>query len=164
MTESERKYFKYIREHKENIEKGLKWFEENLPEYITDEVYDLVNSHDMSKFSEEEFTPYAEYFYGDNKSEIALNYAWLHHIHHNPHHWQYWILNEEYSTRYFEMPKPYVIEMILDWWSFSWKQNKLDEIFNWYEERRDKLTLNSDTRKYIEEILDKMKEKIQQEK
>lgn len=122
IPEHERKYNNYIKEHRANIVKGLEWFEENLPEYLTSEIYRLVENHDMSKLSEEEFSPYAEYFYldGEDKNSDAFDYAWLHHIHNNPHHWQYWVLiNDEDGTKALEMPKEYVIEMILDWWSFS---------------------------------------------
>ena len=32
-----------------------------------------------------------------------------------------------------EMPYDYIIEMICDWWSFSWQSGNLYEIFKWYE-------------------------------
>ena len=54
----------------------------------------------------------------------------------------------------------YIIEMICDWWSFSWKQNNLNEIFKWYEERKDYIKLSDYTRKKVEDILGKMNVKI----
>ena len=54
------------------------------------------------------------------------------------------------------MPDCYIIEMICDWWSFSWKQENLYEIFKWYEERKDYIKLSDYTRKKVEDILNKM--------
>ena len=48
--------------------------------------------------------------------------------------------------------------MILDWWTFSWKTNKLTEIFSWYEKNKSKIKLSENTRQIVEEILNKMKE------
>ena len=58
------------------------------------------------------------------------------------------------------MPYCYILEMICDWWSFSWSQGKLDEIFNWYDEHSKYMKLAPDTRKTVEDILDKIKVKL----
>ena len=56
------------------------------------------------------------------------------------------------------MPYEYIVEMILDWWTFGWKANKLNEIFDWYKKNPKKLSFN--TRKIVEEILAQMKDKL----
>ena len=56
-----------------------------------------------------------------------------------PHHWQYWVLindNPEEGEVLIEMPYNYILEMICDWWAFSWAKGNLNEIFPWYEERK----------------------------
>ena len=58
------------------------------------------------------------------------------------------------------MPYEYVVEMICDWWSFSFKQGNLKEIFNWYENHKAKMILHENTRKLVEEILGRIKEKL----
>lgn len=58
------------------------------------------------------------------------------------------------------MPYNYVIEMICDWWAFSWQKGKLDEIFAWYDEHSKYMKLHPKTRKTVEEILAKMKDKL----
>ncbi len=88
----------------------------------------------MSKNTPDEYTPYDNYFYGEQTPAIieAFNRAWLMHIHRNPHHWQYWVLiNDEpkEGTILIEMPYPYIIEMICDWWAFSWIKGDLSEMF-----------------------------------
>ena len=109
------------------------------------------------------------YFYGNNRSyEVVQRYqrAWLLHIHRNPHHWQHWILihddmeNGELET-VLEMPYDYIIEMICDWWSFSWQSGNLYEIFKWYEEHSKYIKLAQTTKITVEYILDNMKKKLQ---
>ena len=107
--------------------------------------------------------PYANYFYGNKTEqvEIDFDYAWNHHQKSNPHHWQYWVLiKDEDGVKCLDMPYDYVVEMILDWWTFSWKTNNLKEIFKWYEEHKEKIIFSENTKKTVEEILNKMKEII----
>lgn len=60
--------------------------------------------HDLSKLSFAEFFPYVKQFYGGTPARDAegkiisspeFNRAWLHHQHHNFHHWQSWILHQD---------------------------------------------------------------------
>lgn len=48
-------------------------------------------THDLSKFSPAEFGAYARQFHGDKGDPTGFAHAWLHHQHHNAHHWEYWI-------------------------------------------------------------------------
>lgn len=81
-------------------------------------------THDLSKFSPEEFWVGARYFQGDrspnNAEREAIGYssAWLHHKGRNKHHFEYWI---DYSAVEMKggmapapMPIRYVIEMFMD--------------------------------------------------
>ena len=92
-----------------------------------------------------------------------FNYAWLQHIHRNPHHWQYWVLindDPDLGEIILDMPDVYIIEMICDWWSFSWSKGDLTEIFKWYEERKEYIKLSEKTRRVVENILNMMKDKL----
>lgn len=160
----------YIREHRANVVKAYDWLKrhfDDVAEKMFMKDYRLLYSHDNSKLDDEEYDAYDKYFYGGNRShEVVKNfkYAWLHHIHNNPHHWQYWVLqNDDEPEEVLEMPYEYVIEMICDWWSFSWKSGKLDEIFDWYEKHKD-MKLHKNTRKLVEEILDRIKKELEKEK
>ena len=62
-----------------------------------------------------------------------------------------------------EMPKEYILEMICDWWSFSWKSDNLFEIFDWYKKNGPKMILHTNTRKTVEEILDKLRMKLEED-
>lgn len=162
-------YDDYLREHRANLRRGLVWLKENLPDVVkkAENVDWYVNiAHDQSKYEPEEYDAYDKYFYGNNHSyEVVQNFkrAWLHHIHENPHHWQHWILvNDEpdEGTVALEMPYHYIIEMICDWWSFSWAIDDLTEVFRWYEDHRERMILGERTRKTVEDILSKIAEKL----
>ena len=60
------------------------------------------------------------------------------------------------------MPDNYIFEMIYDWWSFSWAKSNLYEIFDWYNERKNYIKLSDKTRKKVEDILEKMKDELDQ--
>ena len=62
------------------------------------------------------------------------------------------------------MPYNYIIEMICDWWAFSWNSGNLNEIFDWYDEHKNYMKLSDATRKTVENILSKIKEKLEEEK
>lgn len=165
MSNTAEMYKKYLEDHINNVKKGYEWLQKNLPEYATPELEKLVAKHDESKWSEEEFLPYAEYFYGDKESAKAdFESAWLHHVHNNPHHWEYWLLfnPSTYSFNRYPMPLKYILEMILDWWSFSWKKGDLFEIFNWYQGKvaEDEFNFDPDTRKIVENILSSIRGKL----
>lgn len=162
-------YDNYLTEHKENVAKGFKWLQENIPEVIEDGFeWQICFNYDASKTDPEEYDAYDAYFYGNNRSySVVQNFkkAWLRHIHNNPHHWQHWILiNDEPKEGMviIDMPYIYVVEMICDWWAFSWKQGNLNEIFNWYDEHKDYMKLSNNTRISVEYILGKMKDKLEE--
>ena len=161
-------YDQYLAEHIGNVNKGLHWMLDNLAlsqeEKTAIETAMVSFNHDESKYSTEEYNAYDQYFYGGNRSYKVVqdfNYAWLHHIHQNPHHWQYWVLLEddpEAGLPYKTLPIPlsYIFEMIADWWSFSWKNGNLFEIFNWYAEHRDKQYIDPNSRMILERIMEKI--------
>ena len=59
-----------------------------------------------------------------------------------------------------DMPYNYIVEMICDWWAVSHMKGDLTEIFKWYDEHADYLKLSDNTRKEVEWILGKMREKL----
>lgn len=159
-------YDTYLLEHKANVVKGMEWIRDNLPEYWSQNVNWLTTfQHDWSKSSPEEYDAYDAYFYGHNRSWIVVNNfqrAWLHHIHNNPHHWQHWVLiNDDEGMVCINMPIGYIVEMICDWWSFSWQTENLSTIFDWYAEHKDTMKLHKDTRIMVEDILGRIKEKLE---
>ena len=77
--------------------------------------------------------------------------------------WQYWVLiNDEpkEGTILIEMPYPYIIEMICDWWAFSWIKGDLSEMFAWYKDHADYIKMHNNTRSIVEEILEMIRTKL----
>lgn len=120
--------------------------------------------HDWQKLTPTEWSPYVESFYGAVPySErppalvAAFNQAWLHHIHHGKHHWQYWVLREDNGETFpLAMPHRYWQEMICDWIGAGRALGKYDpidhygEVRQWYLRNREKILLHADTRALVE--------------
>lgn len=166
-------YFKYVTNHIKNVKKGYRWLKKNLPEIFEGKnkfkISLAIALHDRSKFLlNKEFKSYRDYFYGDkndeqNKDAVHANFqkAWNHHQKINKHHWQYWVLiKADGSYKVLDMPYENIIEMICDWWSFSWKTGNLYDIFSWYEKNKKGMILSPNTISTIEGILKKMKNKL----
>lgn len=145
----------YILEHKANVKKFADWLKENLPELFDNvdlEAFDeIIEEHDESKFSEEEFEPYAQKWFGDGKKSLAYEEAWKHHWINNEHHPEFW-LGED-------MPYIYILEMICDWGSFSIKSGNMKELSDFYYNKAkddEEKNLSDATKEIIEEILTKI--------
>ena len=173
-------YDQYITDHRNYVYLAFSWFisdmdldklRQILPDINLPRVLININHHDESKYSEEEYDAYDSYFYGSYENGIPdyindkFNLAWLHHIHANPHHWQHWVLipdDEQFVA--LDMPDNYILEMICDWWSFSWKKNTecatedrpnlyLDEMFSWYYDHKETFIFSDKTKEKVESIL-----------
>lgn len=162
-------YDRYLHQHKNNVKRGFEWLQRNLPNILVgqpDASWQIIFDHDSSKNNDDEYKAYDAYFYGNNCSyEVVEEFkrAWLRHIHRNPHHWQHWVLNNDdpdEGENILDMPYNYIIEMICDWWSFSWQKGDLGEIFNWYDEHSDYIKLSPKTRRTVEDILEQLCERL----
>lgn len=164
-------YDLYLKNHKDGVKECYEWIKANLPNMIpNDQALDMEHqicfAHDASKTKQDEYDAYDRYFYGNNRSyDVVENFnkAWLLHLHRNPHHWQYWILiNDDpvNGEQVLDMPYNYILEMICDWWSFSFAQGNPYEIFDWYEGRKDYIKLSESTRSILECVLLNIKTKL----
>lgn len=169
-----KEYDLYLQEHRTNVKKGFDWIKENLPELIPNDTrLDLTHQIALlmmqAKINRMNTEPYDAYFYGGNRSYQVVqdfNYAWLKHIHRNPHHWQHWVLlcdEPDEGEIIMGMPYNYILEMICDWWAFSWKSENLYEIFDWYDKHKANIKLSDTTRKTVEDILAKIRSKLDEQ-
>ena len=155
-------YKNYIIAHKERVQQFADWLKENLPEVFEDvdlSAFDeVIREHDESKFSEEEFEPYAKHFYDDDDYSLEYDEAWEHHWMNNEHHPEHWLGQD--------MPYIYILEMLCDWGSFSIDKNDFSELSDYYyREARDddEKNLSDNTKKIIEEILNKINSVIKED-
>ena len=158
-------YTNYIIEHRDNVLKAYQWLVDH--KIISNNYQHNIATHDISKWSNEEYDAYDKYFYGKQgkTTEVkeAFNFAWLHHIHANPHHWQHWVLiNDDDGTQALEMPEEFVIEMFCDHASFSFKTGNLEEVSKWYKDHKLNMILHRNTRVMYEDIHDKYMKAIKE--
>ena len=173
-------YDTYLKTHINCVSHGFYWILNRIPKDKLNDIFPKINLaelttsiqlHDYTKHMPEEYDAYDDYFYAEKKTEEikkAFDYAWLHHLHNNPHHWQYWILkkddsmasNDNMQIKCLEIPDNYILEMVADWWSFSWKdyiishdKNDLYGIFSWYESKIDNIAMNPKSRQKVEDLL-----------
>lgn len=164
-----KEYDDYLDEHIGAVQKAAEWMIGNnignifnLRGAAVESFASNARAHDRSKYLMKEYYAYDAYFYGE-KDDDAFDRAWLHHIHNNPHHWQHWLLFEDENDgkpKPLEMPKVHALEMVADWWSFSWRSGNLREVFRWYDEHKGRIILHPDTRKYVESVLGEIGEKL----
>lgn len=161
MKSPNEKYVEYLTNHIESVKRAYRILVSNnvvTPDLVT---MKNIDKHDQSKWQEPEWIAYLNKFYvPERHSEEAFKHAWLHHQHCNPHHPQYWCLQEDDKPGELEvldMPECYIIEMICDWWSFSLSKGKPDEIHDWYAKRGSKYLMSDKTRTRVEEILEAIK-------
>jgi len=156
------KYLKYVMRHKRYV--MLECFKRCLF------IQGLI--HDMSKFMPIEFVSYAQFFCSkgqpenrgftvqsgnDSLKESRMERGWLHHIHLNKHHWNYWVSVEPGGKlQIFDMPYRYIVEMVCDWEGASKAlRGKAASAKEWYESEGKKLILSSRTRRVVERLLRK---------
>jgi hypothetical protein len=136
--------------------------DDKYTEYIHD-CDDIISSHDDSKYTDDEYEAYCNYFYpseNNGKNSDEFNRAWLHHQHVNPHHWQHWVLinDDDGKPRALDMDIKYIFEMICDWASFQiMDSNKL--VADWYKNNKSKIILSDKTRDIVEDLLPYFDEK-----
>ena len=148
-------YRQYVIDHKARVEQFADWLLEKCPslfdEVDPDVFWDLIKGHDESKFSEEEFEPYAQKWFGDGKKTREYELAWEHHWSNNEHHPEYWDGED--------MPYIYILEMICDWGSFSIASGDMKELSDFYYNKAKadpEKNLSDATKEIIEDILSRI--------
>ena len=130
-----------------------KWFVllagRKLPKTYKVSWYRLL-IHDWSKFTLAEAPHYGRSFFGDRGEPDRFQRAWLHHANTNPHHWQYWILEE---GKILSMPKKYVHEMVADWMGAGRAYQGSWDMSGWLVNNLNKIQLEQSTREYVYKIL-----------
>lgn len=103
-------------------------------------------THDLSKFSRAEWTPYVRRFYGDGNN-ACFNDAWKHHYQRNDHHWNYW--NCGNSIRF--MSNDAMKEMVADWCAMSRVMG--GSAAEYYEKNKKNIKIHSYQQQYLAGLL-----------
>jgi len=148
------KYLQYVVRHK--------WFVYQAGREIGVGRWQLL-IHDWHKFLPSEWIPYAEFFNGpktDDPAEKqrrkdAFRKAWLLHQNRAPHHWNFWVLVNDWDDPQvsgIEMPYKYILEMIADWRGAGKAQGNNDTR-GWYLKNRSRQIMHENTRYTLEMLL-----------
>lgn len=150
MTKTE-EYFQYINEHRQNVSNA--W--NKIKPFINRSNYDaiimekLIASHDLSKYSVEEFAPYRQKFFPyENEvcDELKFEKAWQHHKDNNPHHWENMFATNYQNIKIYE----YTLEMICDWYAMAIKFNESHR--DYYDKKKESIKLQDWQRELIEYV------------
>ncbi len=123
-------------------------------------------THDLSKYSPEEFWTGVKYYQGDRSPNAAereaegFSRAWLHHKGRNKHHDEYWIdisLNREAGLGGCRMPLKYVAEMVCDRIAacqvYKGKDYTSAAPWEYYERTSRYMTIHPETKALLERLL-----------
>lgn len=126
----------------------------------------IVADHDKSKYTDEEFIAYRQYFCPSMEDKLpdtvkyqAFDYAWQHHYTTNRHHPEYWgSLNYQQLTEV-KMPDEFFAEMICDWIAVS--LTKHSSLYDWWfnsETHSDKAQfIDTDDMNFLDAFITKYK-------
>jgi hypothetical protein len=134
ITKEQAQYAEYLTQHITNVKRGYFWIKENAPEILDgcdkEKVEANLIVHDESKYSNEEYDAYSKFFYGERTAAVrrAFKAACMHHFMNNPHHPEWWMG--------MDMTQEALVEALCDWWSFSWKENNMNDIFDFWKKAR----------------------------
>lgn len=118
--------------------------------------------HDMSKFAPTELFESVKY-YTDGKgspisecrSKIGHSYAWIHHIHKNKHHAEYWL--DIYNDHQCNMPYKYAVESICDKISaskcYNGKNYKPHMVLDYWLNNEINLPMNENMKTFYTKVL-----------
>ena len=128
-------------------------------------------THDLSKYSPEEFWTGVRYYQGDRspnaaeREAIGFSKAWLHHKGRNKHHFEYWIdfaPDKSWGLVGNKMPLRYLIEMVMDRIAASkvYKGKDYTDACAWeyFERGRDFVVMHPRTKYQLEYLLTMLKE------
>ena len=128
-------------------------------------------THDLSKYSPEEFWTGVRY-YQENRSPnaaeretVGYSRAWLHHKGRNKHHYEYWIdisSHKEEGLVGNKMPLRYVAEMVCDRIAacevYKGKAYTSAAPLEYYEYTKNYITIHPQTRALLEKLLHMLKD------
>lgn len=163
----EGEYFEYLNNHINGVVDSWTLFLAPVVKKLYPKDYldaeRSISHHDASKYSEEEFDAYCNYFYPTPicpADDTAFDLAWLHHQKSNPHHWQYWVLiRDEGDIVPMDMPVSEICNMLSDWHAFS-RRDLSSTAYTWYMKNGSKMILSDNTRKIIDVLIEYLKEPL----
>lgn len=143
IMKSNTRFLKYIEIEDNCTSRGLNIF--------IDLMDSMINNHDSSKYSYEEWEGYRKNYYPVDDQEKIDNApnaekAWVHHYTTNMHHWDWWAKNNCQER----MPLVNIVEMCCDWIAMSMKFGS--NAYDWFNQQTD-IVLGNKQRRWVIDIL-----------
>lgn len=167
-AERKMQYNNYLKAHIGFVNKAFHDFilpvlqeDESISAQQIADIQDQIVNHDKCKYDDEEYYGYLQWFYpaeGEKPDRNLFNYAWNQHQHNAKHHWQHWICRSDNDEdTILDMDLASVLEMLCDWSSFQFMEefDMSGNAHDWYKDHGKKMLLSDNTRKLVEEYLDK---------
>jgi hypothetical protein len=160
-----RAYCDYLEEHLNNVEKAWNIVKSKCKnqtfswdDFRYFSIHDMIQLHDISKFSKAEFIPYVQKFFPvesevfpEEQFPADFDKAWEHHKEHNPHHWENWATKDHYHPYAEEC---HIVCMICDWMAMGMKFG--DTAREYYEKNKDSIGIPKQWEKYMYSIFDEV--------
>jgi len=164
MEDKNREYLAYIKNHKENVVRAWDMIVEKLPNEIfvqdialKNRISERVLLHDNSKYSDDEFGAYRQYFYpssGETKNREVFLIGWNHHFHNNDHHWEFWLDSKGNPLQRGEKTTETLIEMLCDWIAMIHVFG--GDLLVYYTENKHKIKLLPEDHEFLRSIIGKL--------
>lgn len=161
-------YDEYLEKRNKYFRQACNWIKRSAPELLKgvseDEFTFMRDFHHDVDTIPSIYEPYDIYLFGKPKALDKVNYrkAKLMRIHMNDYNWQHWILmDEEEGTVITEMPYISLLELVCEWWSYSWEKDDIWSIFDYYLSNVNKIKLHKKSRSALEDILNILEQRLE---
>lgn len=117
-------------------------------------IWQLI-THDMSKLSWTELNGYVKFIFID-KDRDKFMLTWNHHLKHNKHHPEYWIIpnkKDSHKIEVLDMPEKYVREMIADWHGAGMAYVGHDDVSEWFIANQKRFNFSKNTTEILKRVL-----------
>ena len=170
VIDQEQEYLEYIRKHRANVKTAFyAWKEKSVMGNVLFNEEESINlekqidMHDLSKYSDAEFTAYRKKFFPKSPEEVFEDFefekAVAHHYNSNPHHWQWWVIPKVENVC-IPIPTIYIIEMLCDWTAMSFQKG--GSVVEWFESELPKMLLHEKTKETIRSLILEFEEALQE--
>lgn len=155
----ELEYKKYIQEHRDNVRLAfvelstcpdLDWL---ITEDLSCKLFERIEDHDLSKYSDEEFDAYRRYYHPIDyiekyNAKEDFEKAWEHHYVRNDHHWQHRQFIKEEMDEEIQLA---CLENICDWLAMGYKFN--DRPIQYYNKHKNEIKLPQSQIDFMEKVM-----------
>lgn len=195
VLEKEQEYRQYIDTHRANVKKAYDKIVKNFAmKYLSPNSVEIlernIEHHDEDKDIDFIFNAYRKNHFPVDEEEKELSedeykIAWDYHKKVNPHHWQFFLddndeefTQPEISEEEEEIYKLAYLEMLADWLSFGFKKAQEDngsieklstgeddlEFEQWYKKNKDTIKIHPQLQEWLENIIQEVIQYLKENK